>query len=124
MTDCPVDVVLIDAFENTVKFGNALFRLGDFMLALLGVFFGFLETLLSRRFLKCHSIIKEQRRHIENPLQHKQFQRFFPDKVGGTSSRVALIVGANIVVLLGRKAVCHTEIQLVPAIRTIEQVRE
>ena len=96
MTDCPADVVLIDAFENTVKFGNALFRLGDFTLALLGVFFRFLKTLISRRFLKCHSIIKEQRRHIENPLQHKQFQRFFPDKVSGTSSRVALIVGADI----------------------------
>lgn len=124
MADCTADVVLIDTFENTVKLSNALFRLGDFTLALLGVFFGFLEPLLSRRFLKCHSIIKEQRRHIENPLQHKQFQRFFPDKVGRTSSRIALIVGANIVVLLGRKAICRTEIQLVSAIRTIEQARE
>ena len=46
MADCPADVVLIDAFENTVKFGNALFRLGDFTLALLGLFLRFLEPLL------------------------------------------------------------------------------
>ena len=46
MADCPADVVLIDAFENAVKFGNALFRLGDFAPALLGLFFGFLEPLL------------------------------------------------------------------------------
>ena len=124
MADCPADVVLINALENPVKFGNAIFRLSNFMLTLLGLFFGFLETLLSRRFLKCHGIIKKQCRHIENPLQYKLFQRFFPDEVGGTSSRVALIVGADIVVLLGRKAVCRTEIQLVPAIRTIEQARE
>ena len=52
MADCPADVVLIDAFENTVKFGNALFRLGDFTLALLGLFLRFLEPLLFRGFLK------------------------------------------------------------------------
>ena len=46
MADCPADVVLIDAFENAVKFGNALFRLGDFTLALLGLFLRFLEPLL------------------------------------------------------------------------------
>ena len=124
MADCAVDVVLINALENAVEFGNALFRLGNFTLAPLGLFFGFLEVLLFRGFLKRHSIVKGQRRHIENPLQHEQFQCFFPDEVGRTSSRVALIVGADIVVLLGRKAVCRTEIQLVPAIRTVEQTRE
>ena len=46
MADCPADVVLIDAFENTVKFGNTLFCLGDFTLALLGLFLRFLEPLL------------------------------------------------------------------------------
>ena len=51
MADRTADVVLIDALENEVKFGNTLFCLGDFTLALLGLFFGFLETLLSRRFL-------------------------------------------------------------------------
>ena len=51
MADGPADVVLIDAFENTVKFGNALFRLGDFTLALLGLFLRFLEPLLFRGFL-------------------------------------------------------------------------
>lgn len=71
MADCTADVVLINALENTVKFGNALFRLGDFTLALLCLFLRFLKTLLSRRFHECHSIIKEQRRHIENPLQDK-----------------------------------------------------
>ena len=35
-----------------------------------------------------------------------------------------LVIGADIVILLGRKAVCRTEIQLVPAIRTVEQARE
>lgn len=45
MADCAADVVLTDAFENTVKFGNTLFRLGDFTLAFLGLFFGFLEVL-------------------------------------------------------------------------------
>lgn len=68
MADCAADVVLIDALENAVEFGNALFRLGNFMLAFLGLFFGFLKVLLFRGFLKCHSIVKEQRRHIENPL--------------------------------------------------------
>ena len=52
MADCPADVVLVDALENAVKFGNALFRLGDFAFALLGLFLRFLKTLLSRRFLK------------------------------------------------------------------------
>ena len=52
MADCPADVVLVDALENAVKFGNALFRLGDFTLALLGVFFGFLEPLL---FVNCNN---------------------------------------------------------------------
>ena len=52
MADGPADVVLIDALENPVKFSNALFRLGDFMPALLGLFLRFLKTLLSRRFLK------------------------------------------------------------------------
>jgi len=42
MADGPADVILIDALENTVKFGNALFRLGNFTPALLGLFFGFL----------------------------------------------------------------------------------
>ena len=124
MADCAADVVLIDAFENTVKFGNTLFRLSDFTLVFLGLFFGFLEVLLFCGFLKCHSIVKEQRRHIKNPLQDKQFQRFFPDKMCRTSSCIALVIGADIVVLLGRKAVCRTEIQLVPAIRTVEQTRE
>lgn len=124
MADYPTDVVLIDALENAVKFGNTLFRLGDFTLAFLGLFFGFLKVLLFRGFLKCHSIVKEQRCHIENPLQDKQFQRFFPDKMRRTSSRVALVIGADIVVLLRRKAVCRTEIQLVPAIRTVKQSRK
>ena len=106
MADRAADVVLINALENAVKFGNALFRLGDFTPALFGLFLRFLETLLFRGFLKCHRIVKEQRRYIENPLQDKQFQRFFPDKMRQTSSRVALIVGADIVILLGRKAVC------------------
>ena len=78
MADRTADVVLINAFENPVKFANTLFRLGDFAPALLGLFFGFLEPLLFRGFPKCHGIVKEQCRHIENPLQHKQFQRFFP----------------------------------------------
>ena len=95
MADRPADVILIDTFENPVKFGNALFRLGDFTLTLLGVFFGFLEPLLSRRFLKCHGIVKEQRRHIENPLQYEPFQRFFPDEVHGTVARIALIPGTR-----------------------------
>lgn len=73
MADCPVDIILIDAFENAVKFGNALFRLGDFTLALPGLFFRLLKTLLSRGFLKCHGIVKEQRRYIENPLQNEPF---------------------------------------------------
>lgn len=124
MTDCAADVILINALENAVEFGNALFRLGNFTLAPLGLFFGFLEVLLFRGFLKRHSIVKEQRRHIENPLQDKQFQRFFPDKMRRTSSCIALVIGADIVILLGRKAICRTEIQLVPAIRTVEQTRE
>ena len=32
MADCPADIILIDALENAVKFGNALFRLGNFTL--------------------------------------------------------------------------------------------
>ena len=124
MTDCATDVILINALENAVEFGNAFLRLGNFTLALLGLFFGFLEVLLFRGFLKRHSIVKEQRRHIENPLQDKQFQRFFPDKMRRTSSCIALVIGADIVILLGRKAICRTEIQLVPAIRTVEQTRE
>lgn len=78
MADRTADVILIDALENAVKFANTLFRLGDFAPALLGLFFVFLEPLLFRSFLKCHGIVKEQCRHIENPLQHKQFQPFFP----------------------------------------------
>lgn len=81
MADCPADIILIDALENAVKFGNALFRLGNFTLTFPGLSLRFLETLLSRGFLKCHGVVKEQRRHIENPLQHKQFQSFFPDKL-------------------------------------------
>ena len=46
MADRTADVVLINAFENPVKFANTLFRLGDFAPALLGLFFGFLEVLL------------------------------------------------------------------------------
>ena len=46
MTDCPTDVILIDALENAVKFSNVFFRLGDFTLAFLRLFFGFLEVLL------------------------------------------------------------------------------
>ena len=91
MADRLADIILIDAFENPVKFGNALFRLGNLTFTLLGLFFRFLETLLSRRFLKCHGIIKEKCRHIENPLQNEQFQRFFPDKVHGAITRVTLI---------------------------------
>lgn len=45
MADCPVDIILIDAFENAVKFGNALFRLDDFKLALPGLFFRFVSRL-------------------------------------------------------------------------------
>ena len=45
MADCPVDIILIDAFENAVKFGNALFRLDDFKLALPGLFFRFVSGL-------------------------------------------------------------------------------
>jgi hypothetical protein len=50
MANRPADVVLINALKNPVKFGNALFRLGNFTLALLGLFFRFLKTLLSCRF--------------------------------------------------------------------------
>lgn len=60
MADCSADVVLIDAFENAVKFGNALFRLGNFTLTLPGLFFGFLETLLSRGFLKPWGVSSRQ----------------------------------------------------------------
>ena len=45
MADCPIDIILIDAFENAVKFGNALFRLDDFKLALPGLFFRFVSGL-------------------------------------------------------------------------------
>ena len=38
MADRTADVVLINAFENPVKFANTLFRLGDFAPALLGLF--------------------------------------------------------------------------------------
>ena len=38
MADRTADVVLINALENTVKFGNALFHLGDFTFALLASF--------------------------------------------------------------------------------------
>ena len=41
MTDCAADVILINALENAVEFGNALFRLGNFTLAPLGLFFFF-----------------------------------------------------------------------------------
>lgn len=82
MADCPIDVVLINAFENAVKFGNAIFLLGDFTLALPGLFFGFLEPLLSRRFLKCHGAVKEQRRHIENPLVLRGVMQPFFQLVG------------------------------------------
>ncbi len=121
MADCPADVVLIDAFENTVKFGNALFRLSDFTPALLGLFFGFLETLLFRRFLKCHSIVKEQCRHIENPLQHEQFQRFFPNKVHGAITRITLIPGATIAVLLRCHVFAGGEMQLASTVGAIQQ---
>ena len=47
MADRPADVILIDALENAVKFANTLFRLGNFTLAFLGLFFRFLKTLLS-----------------------------------------------------------------------------
>ena len=63
MADCAADVVLTNALENAVEFGNAFFRLGNFTLALLGLFFGFLEVLLFRGFLKCHpghAIINEK----------------------------------------------------------------
>ena len=66
MANCPADVVLIDALENPVKFANTLFRLGDFTPALLGLFFGFLKTPLSRGFLKAldtgekYAIIKKK----------------------------------------------------------------
>ena len=52
MADRTADVVLIDALENAVKFGNTLFRLGNFTPALLGIFLRFLKTLLSRGFFK------------------------------------------------------------------------
>lgn len=38
MTDGAADVILINALENTVEFGNAFFRLGNFTLAFLGLF--------------------------------------------------------------------------------------
>ena len=81
MADRTADVVLINAFENPVKFANTLFRLGDFTLAFLGFFLRLLKTLLLRSLHECRSIVREQGRHIENALQDKQFQRFFPDKV-------------------------------------------
>ena len=57
---------------------------------------------------------QKQRRHIQKPLQDKQFQPFFPDKVRGTSAYVALVIGADIAIFLGRKASCRTEIQPTP----------
>ncbi len=81
MADRAADVILIDALENAIKLGNALFRLGDFTLAFLGFFLRLLKTLLLRSLHECRSIVREQGRHIENALQDKQFQRFFPDKV-------------------------------------------
>ena len=115
---------LIDALENAVKFSNAFFRLGDFTLAFLSLFFGFLEVLLFRGFLKCHSIIKEQRRHIENPLQNKQFQRFFPDEVHGTVACIALIPGTPIAVLLRRHVFACSEMQFASAIGAVQQARK
>lgn len=81
MADRAADVILIDALENAIKLGNALFRLGDFTLAFLGFFLRLLKTLLLRSLHECRSIVREQGRHIENALQDKQFQRFFPGKV-------------------------------------------
>ena len=98
--------------------------MGDFTLAFLSLFFGFLEVLLFRGFLKCHSIIKEQRRHIENPLQNKQFQRFFPDEVHGTVACIALIPGTPIAVLLRRHVFTCGEMQFASAIGAVQQARK
>lgn len=61
MADRAADFILINALENAVKFGNAFFCLGNFTFAFLGFSFSFLKTLLFRGFLKCNSIVKEQR---------------------------------------------------------------
>ena len=124
MTDCAADVILINALENAVEFGNALLRLGNFTLAFLGLFFGFLEVLLFRGFLKRHSIVKEQRRHIENPLQDKQFQRFFPDKVHGAITRVTLIPGTPIAVLLRCHVFACGEMQFASTVGAVQQARK
>lgn len=67
-------VPLISSSENTVKFSNAFFRLG------------FLDSFSVswKRYFYLASWMpwhrQKQRRHIQKPLQDKQFQPFFPDK--------------------------------------------
>ena len=83
-----------------------------------------MEPLLFRGFLKCHGIVKEQRRHIENPLQDKQFQSFFPDKVHGTITRVTLISGTPIAVLLRCHVFAGGEMQLASTVGAVQQIRK
>ena len=80
-----------------------------------------MKTLLSRGFFKCHGIVKEQCRHIENPLQNKQFQRFFPDEVHGTVACIALIPGTPIAVLLRRHVFACGEMQFASTISAVQQ---
>lgn len=72
MADCAVDVVLINALENAVEFGNAFFHLGNFTLAFLCLFFGFLEVLLFCGFFKSYDTFAQIMECGCNDLRHTE----------------------------------------------------
>lgn len=120
MADCTVNIVLINPLENTVKFGNPFSCLFQFFFLPLYCLFRFRKSLLIYDFLKALYIINEHSRYIKNSLPDKQFQGFFSNKMCGASTRIALVIRADIMLLFWREAVCCAEIQLFSAVCTIE----
>ena len=99
MADDSVDVVLINPLENPVKFCNAFFCLFDLTPFALHILFDFRKLLLIDHFTKIHDILNKPCGYIKYPLPEDCFQRFFPDKVCGAASCIALVFCTAVMVL-------------------------
>ena len=99
VADGSVDIVLINPLENTVKFCDTFSCLFNLTPLTLHILFCFCKLLLIDHFTKIHDILNKPCRYIKYLLPDDCFQRFFPDKVCGTASCIALVLCTAVMVL-------------------------
>lgn len=124
LTEISQNSVLINTCNQNIQVSKTLLCFGNFPLILQNAFLLICTTALQPFFLKTIYITANIIADSPDAFQNKITERFFPYIVCSTGATIALVAGANIVILLALKTLTGCEVQLVSTIRAEQQSRE